>query len=638
MWPRSTLGRYVLSVVVIGIATWIRWALSPVLGAELPFIILFPAIMLVAWVGGLGPALLGVALGIVSADWFFIPPLFQLGLRSKHDIGTAYLFVFVGVVTGAMSGAYARKARISEEARRRDFEQRAELERIYESVPVGLAFLDRQLRYIRVNNVLAELNHLSAEAHVGRSVAQVLPRNAAILEPMLTQVLATGKAIVNLEIQLASVAHNGELRDARLSFYPVKHGKLEGIHAVVQDVTAEKKTQNDLMHAEAQLRQAVKMEAIGRLAGGIAHDFNNLLMVIGSYTELLLSQLEGQPAYVKKLQAIVAATERAARLTRQLLAFSRKQTLQPQVLEVDRLVKNYEQVLCQVLGNAIHLDLELSSGDARVKVDPAQLEQAILTLAMNARDAMPNGGRVVIASAPRSLPVRNTSQQFSLIPGDYVALSITDSGPGIPPEQQARIFDPFFTTKETGQGSGLGLAMVYGIVKQSGGDIEVRSAPQQGTTFTIWLPVTTEPVEAKPAKPLPAPKGSGTILVVEDEDMLRQAIQESLSVLGYNVIEAANGTAALESIEQHAGKIDLLLSDAVMPGISGTELIERARTLLPESRFVLMSGYANPALHGAGVPSAGVAFLRKPFSHAELGKLVKSLLGSEMQTSSKERS
>lgn len=626
----SAAARYSLCVAAIAAATLIRWYLNPVLGSELPYIVLFFTIVPVAWIGGLGPAVLGVALGVLSVDWFFITP-HSFGFVGKHDLVTTGLFAFIGIATGAMSEAYRRALQSSETARLLSLGQQAELQQIYASTPVGLGFLDENLRYLRVNDALATFNGIAAEAHLGRHVRDVVsPQVADEVASLLTQVLATRKPITNIEFQAPLRNGREETRYVRASFYPTQLGELKGIHGVVVDVTAEKKAQEELTTVEAQLRQAVKMEAVGRLAGGVAHDFNNLLMVISSYTEMLQEQLHDQPGQVKKLNAIAEAAQRAARLTKQLLAFSRKQTLQPQVLEMDSLIRNFEHLLRAAIAENIDLQLELNSVAARIKVDPSQFEQCLMSLAVNARDAMPNGGQFAIHTILCHFKADTTHSAFSIPAGEYVEISIRDSGRGMSPEVQSRIFDPFFTTKSPGQGTGLGLAMVYGIVKQSGGYIEVQSAPGEGTAFRIWLPTTTaKELSAESAAPLSAAKGSGTILVAEDEALLRQAIYESLTGFGYCVLEATDGTEALAIIEAHTGNIDLLLSDAVMPRMGGLDLIQRVHAAYPAIKTVLMSGYANPDSQGSSsgeAADANTIFLQKPFAHSELAKVVRRLL------------
>jgi len=604
---------------------------DPFLGEELPYLFLYFGIMLVGWIGGLGPAVLGVALGIPATALFFILPHRSLLAAGEHDIITAGLFAFIGVATGAMSEAYGHALANSDEAYRLSIRQQAELQQIYSSAPIGLGFLDENLRYLRVNEALAVFNRLPSAAHVGRHIAEVLaPEIVEKVEPLLTRVLTTREPVTNIEFEGPTGPDGKPMRYVRVSFYPMEFGELKGIHAVIEDITAQKRAQRELAAVEEQLRHTVKMEAIGRLAGGVAHDFNNLLMVISSYTEMLLEQLHDQPSHTKKLNAIAGAAQRAARLTRQLLAFSRKQTLQPQVIEVDSLVSNFEQLLRKAVNEDVEVLMQLESHRAKIKVDPSQLEQVLINLAVNSRDAMPQGGRLVIHTTVRKFQEETVRSVFSIPAGEYVEMSITDSGRGMSPEVQARIFDPFFTTKERGQGSGLGLAMVYGIVKQSGGYIEVQSAVGQGTTFRIWLPTTAE-VDVGVASQISSPaKGAGTILVVEDEETLRQAICESLVLQGYRVLEAPHGEEAIAVIASHSGTIDLLLTDVVMPGMSGVDLIKRVQPSHPTMKLILMSGYANAAVAESGGAGGDIIFLQKPFAQAELAQIVRKLLSKTL--------
>ena len=628
----STAARYSFSICVIAIATFIRWALNPLLGNEFVYIVAYFAVMVVAWVGGLGPAVLGVVLGILTTDFLLIAPHFSFTMGEREDLISTALFAFVGITVGAMSGAYRRALQRSAESYRLSHRQQIELEQIYSSAPIGLAFLDENLCYLRVNEALASFNGVPSEAHLGRHISEILSGpTAEKIRPVLNQVLTMNTPLRNLEFQGPATHGSHEIRHVRASFYPVELGNLRGIHGVVQDITAEKKAQDELKAVESQLRHAAKMEAVGRLAGGVAHDFNNLLMVISSYTELLLQQLKDQPEIIKKLRAIAGASQRAAGLTKQLLAFSRKQTLQPQVIEVDSLVQNLEPLLRRAVSEETDLVFDLNSKGKQIKADPSQLEQVLMNLAVNARDAMSNRGRLTIQTRIRNLERDDDRSVFKIPAGDYVEMSITDSGCGIAPELQARIFDPFFTTKAPGQGTGLGLAMVYGIVKQSGGYIEVQSTVGQGTTFRIWLPTTMEMKTSATQPTVVTPHGKGTILVVEDEALLRKAISEYLTVVGYQVFEAQDGSEALRMIENYSGKIDLLLSDAVMPRMSGMDLISRVHAAYPSMKVLLMSGYAQGSSSGeasnqAEGTHADVVFMQKPFAHADLAKTVRKLL------------
>jgi PAS domain S-box-containing protein len=621
--------RYWFAVGTIVLATLIRWLLNPVFGAQLPYAIFFAAILAIAWISGLGPALMGVALSIISADFFFMAPKHNLVMTSRTDVMFSVGFAFVGIVSGAISDAYRRALDSSQAAYRLSRRQQAELRQIYSSTPIGLGFLDENLRYLRVNDALAVFNGVPADQHPGRHISEILsPEIAAKVMPLLKEILSTGKPITDLEFQGPKTRNGEELRYVRASFYPVQLGEIRGVHGIVEDITAEKKAQEELKAVEAQLRYGFKMEAVGRLAGGIAHDFNNLLMVISNYTELLLQQVQDNPSHAKKLHAIAAASQRAALLTRQLLAFGRKQPMQARILEFDLLVQNLQQVLCSALRENVDLVLNLNAHGAHVRIDPSLLEQALMNLAANARDAMPQGGKLIIKTLLRRFEQEETHSLFTISPGEYVEISLIDSGCGISPELQTRIFDPFFTTKEQGRGSGLGLSMVYGIVKQSSGYIEVRSVEGEGTTFVIWLPTTTQ-VSVQPVAPVAIPqKGSGTILLAEDESTLRQAICESLTELGYRVIEAADGLEALAAMERDRAQIDLLLTDAVMPNMGGLDLIQRVRSAHPEVKSILMSGYSNSDSPTAIPGNEGLVFLQKPFAQAELAKAVRKVLAT----------
>jgi PAS domain S-box-containing protein len=632
----SVRSRYSFCIIVIALSTLIQCLLNPILGGELPYVAAYFGIMLIAWRAGFGPAVLGVVLNALTVDYFVMAPRHTFAVSGMPDLARTGLFALVGVAAGAMSEAYHRAVAASNAAYRLSERQQGELEQIYSTAPIGLAFLDENLRYLRVNQALATFDGVPAEAHLGRHISEILSPTATVrLVPLLRQVLATREPLTDIELQGPNAAYSQETRYVRVSFYPVEVGELKGIHGVVEDVTAEKKVQNELKAIEEQLRHTVKMEAIGRLAGGVAHDFNNLLMVISSYTELLLQQLEDQPDSAKKLRAIDGATQRAARLTRQLLAFSRKQTMQPEVIELDSLIANFEQLLRRVMIEDIDLLLELDSNGARIKTDPSQLEQVLMNLAVNARDAMPSGGRLAIHTRLLRFEEDTVQSLFSIPRGEYVEISVSDCGRGMSPEVQARIFDPFFTTKEPGQGTGLGLAMAYGIVKQTGGYIEVTSAVGQGTTFRIWLPTTRDASSALKSQSSISPRGRGTILIVEDEAELRQAVAESLSALGYRVLEAQHGGEALEVIEKHSEEIDLLLSDAVMPHLRGMDLLERVRIRHPAIKLILMSGNPPANLRNSDVgenseDDGKVVFLQKPFAHAELAKIVSTLLSSSL--------
>ena len=380
---------------------------------------------------------------------------------------------------------------------------------------------------------------------------------------------------------------------------------------------------------EAQLLQSQKMESMGRLAGGVAHDFNNLLGIITGYGELLRRRVASDPRLTRYVDDIVKAAERGGGLTRQLLAFSRKQVLQPRILDLNAVVDETQKMLQRLIGEDVQLVTVLDETLGPVKADPGQIGQILMNLAVNARDAMPRGGRLTIETGNVGLDESYARQHAGVEPGRYVMLAVSDTGHGMTPEVRSRLFEPFFTTKEPGKGTGLGLATVYGIVKQSGGHIFVYSEPGHGTSFKVYLP-RTDAVEV--AAPLPEPtagqlpRGWETILLVEDETSLRELIRECLEDTGYAVLEAQHGTEALELCERYEGPIHLLVTDVVMPRMGGRELGERIRALRPDLRVLYMSGYTDDAVVLHGVLAEDMAFLQKPFTVEALALKVRELL------------
>ncbi len=384
----------------------------------------------------------------------------------------------------------------------------------------------------------------------------------------------------------------------------------------------------ELAQTQSQLTQAQKMEAVGRLAGGIAHDFNNLLMVIMGRAGLLLGSLKLGDPLRQGIDLIQEAAGRAADLTRQLLAFSRKQVLQPASLDLNGVIANLEQMLGRLIGEDVSLVTTLDPALGHVRADPSQIEQVIMNLVVNARDAMPQGGRLSIETSNVELDAAHVRQHAGAHPGPHVMLAVGDTGVGMPSEVQAHIFEPFFTTKEPGEGTGLGLATVYGIVKQSEGYIEVDTEPGRGTTFRIYLPRVDEaPAPARPTAALAqVPHGTETILLVEDEEGVRTLARDVLRANGYTVLDTQHGGEALLACERHAGPIELLMTDVVMPQMSGRELAERLAPLRPEMKVLYMSGYTDDAVVRHGVLDLGTAFLQKPFTPDTLARKVRDVL------------
>jgi nitrogen-specific signal transduction histidine kinase/CheY-like chemotaxis protein len=389
--------------------------------------------------------------------------------------------------------------------------------------------------------------------------------------------------------------------------------------AVARDITERR-------HLEDQLRQAQKMEAVGRLAGGLAHDFNNLLTAVTGYAEILVNRLEPGDRNRKELEQILKAGQRATSLTQQLLAFSRRQRLEPKVLDLNAIVADLEKMLRRLIGEDIDLTVALAPDLGCVEADPSQVGQVLMNLVVNARDAMPRGGKLTIATANRE--VAEADARVDLAVGSYVTLAVGDTGCGMDAETKARIFEPFFTTKSADNGTGLGLSMVYGVVKQTGGHIVAESEVGAGTTFTIYLPrvhVSNEEAQEPDVSAEPL-QGSETVLLVEDERIVRDLAATMLRNRGYRVVEATSGSHALEVARNHDGPLHLLVTDVVMPGMSGCELADRIVAARPGIRLLYMSGYASDATAHHGMVDTHSAFLRKPFTPRALATRVRAAL------------
>ena len=395
-----------------------------------------------------------------------------------------------------------------------------------------------------------------------------------------------------------------------------------------EEASGRREAEEALRESEEQLRQSQKMEAIGLLAGGIAHDFNNLLTVIAGYSELMLERLDRQDPLWKSVDAIKEASDRASSLTGQLLAFSRKQVLAPKILQLNSILGNMRDLLRRVIGEDVELERVTCPTLGRVKADPGQMEQVLVNLAVNARDAMSGGGELTIETSNVEIDVDSTARHSSMPPGRYVVLAMSDTGCGMDEATKARIFEPFYTTKEKGKGTGLGLSTVYGIVKQSGGWIFVESEPGRGTTFRIYLPRVDDPADTTdvPREVAKASAGSETVLLVEDEDGVRELARSVLEMSGYKVLEAPHGGEAVLICERHSGPIHLMLTDVVMPRMNGREVYERVAGLRPDMRVLYMSGYTDEAIVHHGVLEEGTAFLAKPFTPNGLTTKVREVL------------
>ena len=502
-----------------------------------------------------------------------------------------------------------------------DSEERYRL--VTENIADGVFLSDLDGRLVLANRSAERITGYSQEDLRGRSILTLMTQEDAEIAHERMEVARDSQETSPL-VELELVQKGGRRVLVELHVATVmKNGLPVGRLSVARDISERRSL-------EDHLRQAQKMEGIGQLAGGIAHDFNNLLTAIGGRCYLVLKQLEPDNPLRRDLEIIQGAAQRAARLTHQLLAFSRKQILEPRVLDLNAMVADIEPLLQRLIGEDIEVAMDLGSELGRVKADPGQVEQVLMNLAVNARDAMPQGGRLTLQTADVILDEAYARVHTGVEPGRYVRLAVGDTGHGMDETTRARIFEPFFTTKEIGKGTGLGLATVYGIVKQSHGHIAVDSEPGQGATFKIYLPSVDAPpsadapVEAKRG----STRGSETVLIVEDDELLRGLAREILTAQGYRVLDAASPMSALQVAAEHQTPIHLLLSDVVMPQMNGKQLADRLRAGRPDLKVLFMSGYLDSVIVQHGVLEPGVHFLHKPFTPAGLSSKIRDVLES----------
>ncbi|HVO12240.1 MAG TPA: PAS domain S-box protein [Vicinamibacteria bacterium] len=489
----------------------------------------------------------------------------------------------------------------------------------------AIAVHDRDLRYIYVSERYLREYKLSEQDLIGRHHYEVFPDLPQKWRDVHQRALR-GEVISAEEDPWPRA--DGSVEWTRWECRPwyESDGSVGGIVLYTEVITERKRAEEERKALENQLQQAMKMEAVGRLAGGVAHDFNNLLTAIMGNADLALRHLQpGDPQY-HRLREINAAAESAAALTRQLLAFSRKQVIEPRVLDVNTLVSRLEKLLRRLIGEDVDLSLDLEAVLPAVRVDAGQFEQVLVNLVVNARDAMPGGGRLSVETKRVALGEEFCAQHGLLRPGDYVALVVSDTGHGMSDEVKRHLFEPFFTTKTRDRGTGLGLATIFGIVKQAGGAIEVRSDLGRGTRFEIVLPAVEAQPEPAATGNAELPRGTGTVLLVEDDAAVRRLARDVLTGIGYQVMEAADGTQALARLEQHVGAVDLLLTDVVMPGMNGRELRDRVLALHPRARVLFASGYTDNIIAHHGSLDPGVEFIAKPYTPGGLARKVRDVL------------
>jgi two-component system cell cycle sensor histidine kinase/response regulator CckA len=505
---------------------------------------------------------------------------------------------------------------------------------LFDEAPFGYLVTDLQGVVEEANRTAAAMIGVPQHLLPGKPLPLYLgPKSRAAFRQLLPKVCA-GESMKDLEVRLAP--REGEPIPVVLTVVRDldDQKRTARLRWTIRDVSSAKAAQEALRAAEERLLHSQRLEAVGRLAGGVAHSFNNLLAAISFQCELLCDSIEERDPRRAHVEEIQHAGERAATLARQLLAYGRKQTLQPRVLHLSTVIREIEPMLRRLVGENIRVEARLDPAAGPVYVDMGQLEQVILNLAVNARDAMPKGGVLGLAIEPVELAAGSPGEPSSveLPPGSYVQLTVSDTGTGISPEALSHLFEPFFTTKERGKGTGLGLATVHGIVHQSGGQIRVESAPGEGSRFIILLPQTGESVEAVRPRPAgrPARRGSEVVLLVEDEDNIREPAIEILEARGYKVLSAADAVEALTVADAHRGPINILVTDVVMPGLSGSQLAGRLLARRPELRVLYISGYPEDSIAHHGVLSVEQNFLQKPFPPGQFLEKVREVLDTRV--------
>ncbi len=601
---------YAIAIVTTALALAMA-LLTP--AAETRLVVFAIAVMVSAWAGGWKPGLLATGLAVFENVWFFFPPYLHKGAAFHAE--TFHLSLFVGMAL--LICWFNAELRSAQEALERSEEH---FRSLVVNSPYGICRCTPDGTLEDANpTVAAMLGFDSSASLLGHNLLEEMCARPED-QQALAQRLLDRKQFD--EIDLECRRRDGKTTTVVLSGRPIRdaEGPQMSFELFAEDITERRAL-------EQQLRSSQKMEAIGRLAGGIAHDFNNLLMVISGYCEFLLERVGSDPDLKQPAEEIRNAADRATSLTRQLLAFSRRQVLDPKILNLNDVVAENFTMLPRLIGEDIELVTVAGKDLWNVKADRGQIEQVIMNLVVNARDAMPNGGRLVIETANVTFDEAYVRQHPGVEIGEYVMLAISDTGMGMDAETQSHIFEPFYTTKGQ-KGTGLGLSTVYGIVKQSGGAIWVYSELGRGTTFKVYLPqVAGVPEPARVPTPAgPLPPGRETVLLVEDEANVRKLARELLERQGYTVLEAQDGAHAIQLSIEHAGGIDLLLTDVIMPGINGRELADKVTLFRPGVSVLFMSGYTEHTIGHNGVLEEGASFLPKPFTFEALSRKVRQVL------------
>ena len=615
--------------VVVSLTTWPAWSYpfgprtEVVCQSFCTFVAVFPDTLLLVFAAG--------CLGLLTILFALISKRREADLElSNQELARARKELERRVEERTAELAAANEALRAEIAERDRLEAELQGEERYRELfenANDLVYVhDLSGKFLAVNKASLRITGYTKEEVLKLTLSQlVAPECVELAQGMIARHLA-GEPASTYEVSAA--AKSGARLELELSTHLVfRNGTPVAVEGIARDVTERKRL-------EEQLRHSQKMEAIGRLAGGLAHDLNNLLTVVGAYSQMICDETATSPMLKGYAEEILAATERAGALTTRLLAFSRRQMLQPQVLNLNQLTMSMDNMLRRLIGEDIQLRTVFESRIDPIKADPGQIEQVIMNLTVNARDAMPRGGRLTLATA--------NAEVTQLVPGGpapgtYVKLAVSDTGVGMSPEVVSHIFEPFFTTKGPGKGTGLGLSTVYGIVKQSGGEITVTSAPGEGTTFTIYFPRSDEAAPTGAAATAvgalaAAPRDRITILLVEDEPGVRRLIRRMLVERGYRVLEASNGPDALELYEHQGSRVDLVLTDIVMPNMSGSELAGKLFARRPGVKILFMTGYSEDAVFEHGVAAGAVPILSKPFLAEALDRKIRELLEGRTNT------
>lgn len=510
-------------------------------------------------------------------------------------------------------------------------ESEAKYRRLHETMMDAFVRIDMSGRIREANRAYQALLGYSEEELLQRTHGDLTPEKWHALEARMVE----NQVLVNGHSQV----YEKEYRRKDGTVFPVElrtfllrddADRPVGMWAIVRDITERKRAEDERARLESQLRQAQKMESVGRLAGGVAHDFNNMLSVILGYAELIKTRLPGDDPHLKNVMAIEKAAGHSRDITRQLLAFSRKQIIEPRLMNLNDQIASSQSTLSRLIGEDIDLRF-YPGGDLRqIHFDPTQVDQILVNLVVNARDAMPRGGRVTIETTNVCLDDAYCMRHLGFKAGDYTLLEVSDDGVGMDKELQSHLFEPFFTTKEVGEGTGLGLATVYGMVKQNAGFINVYSEPGRGSTFKIYIPsVTREQIKTEEGEEGQVAHGSGRVLLVEDEEMVREIAREILEEIGYTVLVAESPQEAVSLCENKELHIDLLLTDVVMPGMSGVELKKKVDVIRPGTKVLFMSGYTSNVIANRGVLEKGVHFIQKPFRMKDLARKVREAIGEK---------